>query len=133
MNTVVERYVKSFDPNALITNNFTISAPPKVVRSNNSQLKAYLVNGTWDDYGTIGNVLCSNTPGQVCSIGGYKLIAIGETEISGTVTNTIAANCSVDLTIEWIYDGNECPPDYCKCECTNYPGYCCYDKNGNPL
>lgn len=28
---------------------------------------------------------------------------------------------------------DECPPGYCKCECTNYPGYCCYDKNGNPL
>lgn len=29
--------------------------------------------------------------------------------------------------------GDECPPGYCKCECTNYPGYCCYDNNGNPL
>jgi hypothetical protein len=29
--------------------------------------------------------------------------------------------------------GDECPPGYCKCECKNYPGYCCYDKNGNPL
>lgn len=28
---------------------------------------------------------------------------------------------------------DQCPPGYCKCECTNYPGYCCYDKNGNPL
>lgn len=28
---------------------------------------------------------------------------------------------------------DECPHGCCKCECTNYPGYCCYDKNGNPL
>jgi hypothetical protein len=28
---------------------------------------------------------------------------------------------------------DECPEGYCKCECIHYPGYCCYDKNGNPL
>lgn len=24
----------------------------------------------------------------------------------------------------------ECPKGYCKCDCIQYPGYCCYDSNG---
>lgn len=133
MNNSVQRYIQSFDPNALVTHSFSISAPAEVLRKDNSQLKAYLVSGYWDDYGTIGNVECPNTPGSICTAGGYKLIAIGQGRISGTVTNTIATNCSVDLEVEWVYEGSECPPGYCKCECINYPGYCCYDNNGNPL
>ncbi|HCF27619.1 MAG TPA: hypothetical protein DEV81_10575 [Cyanobacteria bacterium UBA11049] len=133
-NSVIQKSSQSFNPNALITNNFTITAPSSLPIKDPSKIKAYLVNGYWDDYGVLGSVACSLRQGSICSISNeYNLIASGTNKLNGSVTNVVASNCSVDFTIEWVYEGDDCPPGYCKCDCINYPGYCCYDNNGNPL
>lgn len=47
---------------------------------------------------------------------------------NNTIYSGIADNCDYKVSC-----GEDCPPGYCKCECVNYPGYCCFDNNGNPL
>lgn len=129
MKSVVKTYRFSFDPNALTTHLFRINAPPKLPIKDISKIKAYLVNGAWDDYGSIGSFSCPLASGRICTHDGTTLISTGTSQINGSVTNVVASNCSVVLGIEWVYEGGDCPTGTVRCETTNYPGYCCLPAN----
>lgn len=156
-NLVTQPYRFDFDGNVLTSYPYTCQAP-KGVPPNAS---CWLISGTWDDYGTIGDYSSPTVYGQINSFSGEPIRIGSGLTIKGVVTNTIRIYCSVDVTLQWRWGGwkirildnannlfedngsnaptfkvacgEDCPPGYCKCDCVNYPGYCCYDNNGNPL
>lgn len=66
----------------------------------------------------------------ICS---YKVLLKNQPfTIKDSLGNVIYSNPDVSCNYTVACD-EECPPGYCRCECKKYPGYCCYDSNGNPL
>lgn len=53
--------------------------------------------------------------------------------IKDSVNNTLFNQTTQQCLPFEVACNDDCPPGYCKCECVNYPGYCCYDNNGIPL
>jgi len=116
-----------------------------------SNAEIYLTSGSWDDWGTVGSY--STGYGIVKSFSGAVLVGIG-TSVGGTVVNERVTNCYARLVLQFrwgegyrlkiLKDGatihqelgkyqpsfnvacdEDCPPGYCKCITTKYPGYCC--------
>lgn len=147
--SLTKKYNFTFDGQELTTYSYSCQAPANVPLN----AICYITVGIWDDYGTIGSYSSPTVYGQINSFSGNP-IQIGQGLLfTGTVTNSIRPNCSVNLTLQWRWGGwaikvlkegkiifqdtgkeqpffnvvcdDECPPETTKCFSTNYPGYCC--------
>ena len=153
-----ESYERTFDGESLTSYSFRFTAPAGVPY----RAEIYLINGTWDDNGSIGTYTSDRPANQVATYGGAPIRVGKGLAISGLVNNTIRPNCSVSLTLEWrwgqekyslkvLKDGQEvfrdtgsqrprfsvscsekCPPNT-YCECECGDYLCCYDRSGNPI
>jgi hypothetical protein len=50
-------------------------------------------------------------------------------DIAGNIVFRNQGDCPATYEIQC----GDCPPGTCKCQCKKFPGYCCYDKNGNSV
>jgi uncharacterized protein (TIGR02217 family) len=91
----------TFDPDAITTHNFTITAPDEVLAWGDAEI--YLDIGDWDDCGSIGSYIASCVVGQTQSIVCDPPLLIGTgLSVSGTVENLGAGGCFVMLSLIWI-------------------------------
>lgn len=98
--TFIQDYVQFFDPNALVTNNFTLTPPPQI--SNWTDVSAWLLTGEWDDCGTLGTFTAACLVNQTFKYPGPKIkIHTGNSPVPGTLTNTQISNASYAFWVEW--------------------------------
>ena len=98
ISSFTSTFSQTFNGDNLITYQFTIPVPSQVAGW--GDLKAYLVSGIWDDYGTVGTF--SAPPTIVYQYNGPEvLISTGNVPINGTVTNLLRVLCFVNLQIVW--------------------------------
>ncbi|ARV63371.1 hypothetical protein BZZ01_32755 (plasmid) [Nostocales cyanobacterium HT-58-2] len=147
-----QRFYKNFPGMELTTYNFTVEAPPFIPKGLKTPPNIYLLSGTWDDHGSIGDYDTGH--GYVKSYSGELKVGTGYS-ISGTATNEVRGGFYVDLLLQWRCEGCEititssqsgqkllvdsgacpvhfhvscndnCPSGYIRCETSQYPGYCC--------
>ncbi|MGL5807318.1 MAG: DUF2460 domain-containing protein [Xenococcaceae cyanobacterium] len=98
-------FTQTFNGDILTTYNFILNAPSGVPSNN----EVYLIEGGWDDCGTIGNFSCPCVYGQVCvqSNPVTSPIAINSLSVSGSVTNLTRPDCSISITLEWRWKTDE--------------------------
>lgn len=157
---ITQNFIKSFNGDVLTTYSFTVNAPSELPEDKTPEI--YLMSGTWDDCGSIGSFNSPCTYGQIYTYSGSPLLIGRGLSINGTVKNLLRHYCYVNLLLKWlvgtqvlkIFDqsGNlifsdsgenitfnvicndDCPPNHIKCNCPQYPGFCCIPcseiKNG---
>lgn len=104
LSVFTQVFAETFDPDDLIENPFEIDPPVEVAGW--TELKAYLVSGSWDDRGSITGTEVTIEPeytyGEFTVYDGAEiLINVGTDPITGVAENTIAGACSVNVTIKW--------------------------------
>jgi uncharacterized protein (TIGR02217 family) len=90
----------TFDPDAITTHSFTITAPDEVIAWGSADI--YLVIGDWDDCGSIGTYTAPCVVNQTQSIVCPTPLLIGTgLSVSGTVQNVVQSGCSVQISLLW--------------------------------
>ena len=116
MASISQNYNPHFDGNALTTNSFTCEAPASVPASARN-LTAWLTQGAFDDYGSVGGWSSPTTYGVINQFSGAPIQVGSGRSVGGTVTNSIRGGCSCSVTIEWRWDENQQPYDCINGEC----------------